>query len=102
MCPLRFILVFLSAILAGYVAWRSASSSSSSSSSSDLFPAVESEKSPLESENRRVEEDGFGLKKMIQKGFWIFVDMASGRFLWRNLHSSALDKDHHGEKVESN
>ncbi|CAK9319743.1 unnamed protein product [Citrullus colocynthis] len=93
MCPLRFILVFLSAILAGYIAWRSASSSSSSSSS-DIFQATEaSDKSPPENENRSVTEEGFGLKRTIQNGFWTFVDMASGRFLWRNLNASILNKN---------
>ncbi|XP_022156242.1 uncharacterized protein LOC111023174 [Momordica charantia] len=84
MCPLRFILVFLSAVLAGYVAWRSASSSSISSSD------VASEKSPPSDEKR-------GVGTTIQNGFWIFVDMASGRYLWRNLNGS-----NQAAKVESN
>jgi hypothetical protein len=25
---------------------------------------------------------------MIQNGFWVFVDMASGRYLWRNLRQT--------------
>ncbi|KAE8649374.1 hypothetical protein Csa_021566 [Cucumis sativus] len=84
MCPLRFILLFLSAILAGYFAWRSASSSSSSS---DIFQATEaSDKSAPENENRSGTEDRLGVNRMVEKGFWTFVDMASGRFLWRNLN----------------
>uniref|UniRef100_A0A9I9CV25 Methyltransferase-related protein n=1 Tax=Cucumis melo TaxID=3656 RepID=A0A9I9CV25_CUCME len=99
MCPLRFILVFLSAILAGYFAWRSASSSSSSSfffssSSSDIFQATEApDKSAPQNENRSVREDGFGVKRMVENGFWTFVDMASGRFLWRNMNESILNKN---------
>uniref|UniRef100_A0A0A0KWN3 Methyltransferase-related protein n=1 Tax=Cucumis sativus TaxID=3659 RepID=A0A0A0KWN3_CUCSA len=91
MCPLRFILLFLSAILAGYFAWRSASSSSSSS---DIFQATEaSDKSAPENENRSGTEDRLGVNRMVEKGFWTFVDMASGRFLWRNLNGSILNKN---------
>jgi len=28
---------------------------------------------------------------MIQSGFWVFVDMASGRYLWRNLRQTGKD-----------
>jgi len=38
----------------------------------------------------------FHLKQTILNGFWGFVDMASGRYLWRNLRE--LNRD---EKVES-
>ncbi|KAJ8623270.1 hypothetical protein MRB53_031799 [Persea americana] len=63
MCLLRLILVFLSAILAGYFAWKSIRSDS-----------------PKPQDDVSDEKD-----KVIGKGFWTFVDMASGRYLWRNL-----------------
>ncbi|OIT19453.1 PREDICTED: uncharacterized protein LOC109221416 [Nicotiana attenuata] len=91
MCPLRFILVFFSALLAGYVAWRTVRSSS---------PDIEftiPEDSMLETTNapqkEKQEFDSLEVKfpcnfpKMIQNGFWVFVDMASGKYLWRNLKS---------------
>jgi hypothetical protein len=28
---------------------------------------------------------------MIQNGFWVFVDMASGSYLWRNLKEMKKD-----------
>ncbi|KAH1225684.1 hypothetical protein GmHk_11G032522 [Glycine max] len=61
MCPLRFILIFLSATLAGdAVVPPNPKISDSSDASSNLRAVVES-------------------------GFWTFVDMASGRYLWRHL-----------------
>lgn len=81
MCPLRFILVFFSAILAGYFAWRSFRSSPDeldAAFSEDLI----AEKSPVSRDDDKQERN---LKLMIQNGFWAFVDMASGRYLWRNF-----------------
>jgi hypothetical protein len=28
---------------------------------------------------------------LLQNGFWVFVDMASGRYLWRNLRQTNKD-----------
>ncbi|CAJ1953371.1 unnamed protein product [Sphenostylis stenocarpa] len=75
MCPLRFILVFFSAVLAGYFAWKTLRS--------DAKIEVFSEDSAEEEKSSKKED--FDFKKMIQNGFWGFVDMASGRYLWRNL-----------------
>ncbi|KAL1205986.1 hypothetical protein V5N11_018062 [Cardamine amara subsp. amara] len=72
MCPLRFVLVFFSAVLAGYMAWRTVNSSP------ELFS---DESSQVEAKDK----EGLNLKKKMDKGFWMFVDMASGRYLWRNL-----------------
>ncbi|ESQ41812.1 hypothetical protein EUTSA_v10015170mg [Eutrema salsugineum] len=69
MCPLRFLLVFFSAILAGYFAWKTVSSS----------PDLNSDDSPVELNDK----EGLNFRKM-ENGFWVFVDMASGRYLWRN------------------
>ncbi|GAB2266812.1 hypothetical protein Dimus_001799 [Dionaea muscipula] len=86
MCPLRFILVFFSAVLAGYVAWRSLRSPSLQNDDDDrdagLLAASEDssgEKMELDNGGRR------SLKRMTRDGIWMFIDMASGRYLWRNF-----------------
>ncbi|EOA19719.1 hypothetical protein CARUB_v10003766mg [Capsella rubella] len=71
MCPLRFLLVFFSAVLAGYFAWKTVSSS----------PELISDDSPVELNDKQ----GLDFKQKMENGFWVFVDMASGRYLWRNL-----------------
>ncbi|XP_058727396.1 uncharacterized protein LOC131598843 [Vicia villosa] len=82
MCPLRFILVFFSAVLAGYYAWKTVFSSPKIDLASD--DSIEEEKSSSKKEQ-------LGFIKMIQNGFWVFVDMASGRYLWRNLRQTNKD-----------
>ncbi|KAK4769680.1 hypothetical protein SAY87_030212 [Trapa incisa] len=77
MCPLRFILVFFSALLAGYFAWRTVRSSPGIDPS--LQEAASDDTAP------RKEAGELNFKKVIQDGFWVFVDMASGRYLWRNF-----------------
>ncbi|XP_030452840.2 uncharacterized protein LOC115674568 [Syzygium oleosum] len=84
MCPLRFILVFFSAVMAGYFAWRTVRSS------------PEDEASPPEpaaDAKSRAEDRDSGLRKVIENGFWIFVDMASGRYLWRNIKEMRNQQD---------
>ncbi|KAK4770133.1 hypothetical protein SAY87_030665 [Trapa incisa] len=76
MCPLRFILVFFSAVIAGYLAWRTVRSSPEVDLS---LPDLTADSSPSE------ESTEFSLKKVVQEGFWVFVDMASGKYLWRNF-----------------
>ncbi|KAJ0261143.1 hypothetical protein HA466_0043170 [Hirschfeldia incana] len=73
MCPLRFLLVFFSAVLAGYFAWKTVSSSPELISDNDDSPVELNEK------------QGLCFKKKMEKGLWVFVDMASGKYLWRNL-----------------
>ncbi|KAJ0243768.1 hypothetical protein HA466_0197730 [Hirschfeldia incana] len=70
MCPLRFLLVFFSAVLAGYFAWKTVNSSPEGD-----------EDSPVESNDKQ----GLCFRKRMENGFWVFVDMASGKYLWRNL-----------------
>ncbi|XP_020221622.1 uncharacterized protein LOC109804241 [Cajanus cajan] len=82
MCPLRFILVFFSAVLAGYFAWKTVRSSPEMELNSEDYSAQE-DKSP--------KKENFDFKKMVENGFWVFVDMASGRYLWRNLKPSNKD-----------
>ncbi|CAA2980598.1 uncharacterized protein LOC111380207 [Olea europaea var. sylvestris] len=75
MCPLRFILVFFSAVLAGYLAWTTVSSLPSESEDSTH------ENSSTSSQGKHE----LGFVKIIQNGFWVFIDMASGRYLWKNI-----------------
>ncbi|KAK7315593.1 hypothetical protein VNO77_34152 [Canavalia gladiata] len=82
MCPLRFILVFFSAVLAGYFAWKTVRSSPNIDLASD--DSAEEDKSSSKNED-------FSFQKMVQNGFWVFVDMASGRYLWRNLRQTKKD-----------
>ncbi|XP_062167503.1 uncharacterized protein LOC133873765 [Alnus glutinosa] len=87
MCPMRFLLVFFSAILAGYFAWQTARSS----------PETDKilEDSTVEKTSMKDKQE-FDVKNTIQDGFWVFVDMASGRYLWRNLRDMR-----NNEKVKS-
>ncbi|KAM7500312.1 hypothetical protein LguiA_024726 [Lonicera macranthoides] len=88
MCPLRFILVFFSAILAGYFAWRTVRSSPEEEILGYEDSAVE-KISPKDKQE-------FSFIKVLQNGFWVFVDMASGKYLWRNLREMRNE-----EKVKS-
>ncbi|GJR87752.1 hypothetical protein Tco_1242603 [Tanacetum coccineum] len=72
MCPMRFLLVFFSAILAAYMAWTTVRASSE-------------DEDILYDDDSSVEKEQFSIIKMAQNGFWGFVDMASGKYLWRNL-----------------
>ncbi|KAK7286543.1 hypothetical protein RJT34_21609 [Clitoria ternatea] len=76
MCPLRFILIFFSAVLAAYFAWTTVRSPSEI----DLIAQDHNNESSSK-------KDHFNFIKIIQNGFWVFVDMASGKYLWRNLMS---------------
>uniref|UniRef100_A0A1J3IKG8 Methyltransferase-related protein n=1 Tax=Noccaea caerulescens TaxID=107243 RepID=A0A1J3IKG8_NOCCA len=78
MCPLRFLLVFFSAILAGYFAWKTVSSS----------PELISDDSPVELNDKQ----GLSFKKKMENGFWVLVDMASGKYLWRNFKEMSEKK----------
>ncbi|KMT15623.1 hypothetical protein BVRB_3g056150 [Beta vulgaris subsp. vulgaris] len=79
MCPLRFILVFFSAILAGFLAWRSFRSSP------ELDFAISEDSTADKTTSSKDDKQERNLKMIIQDGFWVFVDMASGKYLWRNF-----------------
>ncbi|CAN6454112.1 unnamed protein product [Victoria cruziana] len=82
MCPLRIILVFLSASLAGYFAWKSIRTKPDEDSGELVGKTPETS-----------EESACSLRKfpsMMVAGFWVCVDMASGKYLWRNLKSEAV------------
>ncbi|RVX09735.1 uncharacterized protein LOC117920539 [Vitis riparia] len=78
MCPLRFILVFLSAVLAGYFAWSTVRSSQENA-------LVSEDSCPQTTSSSSKDKQELNFKTMVADGFWVFVDMASGRYLWRNL-----------------
>ncbi|KAL8456224.1 hypothetical protein ACS0TY_033626 [Phlomoides rotata] len=65
MCPLRFILVFISALLAAYLAWKT------------TVKPQENITSYTTKHNN--------LFKTTRNGFWGLVEMASGRYLWTNV-----------------
>ncbi|KAI3791547.1 hypothetical protein L2E82_05361 [Cichorium intybus] len=73
MCPMRFLLVFFSAILAGYIAWKSVPTSSVAD---DI----------VSDEDSSIKKQQSNIIKMAQNGFWGFLDMASGKYLWRNIN----------------
>jgi hypothetical protein len=66
MCPLRFILVFFSAVLAGYFAWRTVRSSPNIDLDSDSY--IEEEKSSLKKED-------FDFKKVYPSKSFPFFSM---------------------------
>lgn len=79
---MRFLLVFFSAVLAGYVAWRTVRSSS------DIDDVVSEDSDKMVAKDKQE----FSFRRMVQNGFWVFVDMASGRYLWRNLKEMKTDE----------
>ncbi|KAL6955366.1 hypothetical protein U1Q18_020678 [Sarracenia purpurea var. burkii] len=86
MCPLRLILIFLSATLAGFFVLKNLKSHPEireDLSYDSLNPTSESSTQPA-SLNQSSKFWG-----AIGTGFWTCVDMASGRYLWRNLVSSS-------------
>ncbi|KAG8367991.1 hypothetical protein BUALT_Bualt16G0130200 [Buddleja alternifolia] len=75
MCPLRFILIFFSAALAVFFASKTLCSSSHQPQEEDSTP----QNIPTKSKQQ------FRFSKAVQNGFWVFIDMASGKYLWRNI-----------------
>ncbi|KAH6766070.1 Methyltransferase-related protein [Perilla frutescens var. hirtella] len=78
MCPLRIILIFLSATLAGFFVLRNLKSSPEFENDAVKEETDSSDSVPLSSK----------VCTALGKGFWSCVDMASGKYLWRNLVSS--------------
>ncbi|XP_062171161.1 uncharacterized protein LOC133876956 [Alnus glutinosa] len=73
MCPLRLILIFLSATLAGFFVLRNLKSEQP-----HLVVHTDTD------ENDAVKDPN---ASKVSKAFWTCVDMASGRYLWRHLVS---------------
>ncbi|CAK8537940.1 unnamed protein product [Lathyrus sativus] len=93
MCPLRLILIFLSATLAGFFVLRNLRSQ----------PQPQPHLTEFENEDEAMAEtetsdsakpilnapSNSKVKVALESGFWTFVDMASGRYLWRQLVQSS-------------
>ncbi|KAL3829029.1 hypothetical protein ACJIZ3_017831 [Penstemon smallii] len=78
MCPLRVILIFLSATLAGFFVLRNLNSPSTIQNDDVKDEADSTNAVPFSSK----------VCSTVGKGFWTCVDMASGKYLWRNLVSA--------------
>ncbi|CAL1368509.1 unnamed protein product [Linum trigynum] len=78
MCPLRIILVFLSATLAGFFLVRNLNSPQTAPLPDDSSPAADDSATRFSK-----------VRSAVESGFWTCVDMASGRYLWRHLTSSS-------------
>ncbi|EPS60373.1 hypothetical protein M569_14430 [Genlisea aurea] len=76
MCPLRIILIFLSAAIAAFFVLRNANPTRDRRSTPQS--ETEADAVPLSSK----------VCSGVRKGAWTFVDMASGKYLWRTLVSS--------------
>ncbi|CAJ1960550.1 unnamed protein product [Sphenostylis stenocarpa] len=87
MCPLRFILVFLSATLAGFFVLRNLRSQPPTTD--DDGDAVVVPSNPKISDDSDPSSNCTSkVRALVESGFWTFVDMASGRYLWRHLISN--------------
>ncbi|XP_020215592.1 uncharacterized protein LOC109799438 [Cajanus cajan] len=84
MCPLRFILIFLSATLAGFFVIRNLRSQPQIDDGDGTVltnPKISDSSDPSLNGTSKV-------RAALESGFWTFVDMASGRYLWRHLKRS--------------
>ncbi|KAJ9541337.1 hypothetical protein OSB04_027843, partial [Centaurea solstitialis] len=77
MCPMRVFLVFFSAMLAAYLTWRS-------------VQASETENTVF-SDDLSTNNQESSLIKMVRNAPLVFIDMASGKYLWRNLRQMSQD-----------
>ncbi|CAA7398235.1 unnamed protein product [Spirodela intermedia] len=81
MCPLRLILIFLSATLAGFFVLRGLNSRAAEDGGE-----AAAEGSAAGGTLPEEEETLCGkIRSAMRSGFWTFVDMASGRYLWRSF-----------------
>ncbi|KAI3794750.1 hypothetical protein L1987_37387 [Smallanthus sonchifolius] len=78
MCPMRVFLVFFSAILAGYLTWKSVQTSMETD---DM----------ISTDDVSANQQDSSIIKMGQNALFGFIDMASGKYLWRNLRQMAAD-----------
>ncbi|KAK4606844.1 hypothetical protein RGQ29_000900 [Quercus rubra] len=90
MCPLRLILIFLSATLAGFFVLRNLKSQPQPNSDLDLDLDLDHDvvKDPNSTDSQSTK-----VRSAIESGFWTCVDMASGRYLWRHLVSKRSSSD---------
>ncbi|KAH7654046.1 Quinonprotein alcohol dehydrogenase-like domain-containing protein [Dioscorea alata] len=84
MCPLRVVLIFLSATLAGFFLLRGLKAQPDQTTTGLDLDANESSvamKEPLPVSTK--------VRSAACSVFWTCVDMASGRYLWRTLRPSS-------------
>ncbi|CAM0874478.1 unnamed protein product [Alopecurus aequalis] len=81
MCPLRVILIFLSATIAGFFLLRGLNAEP------DLFQDDDAAAAGNDGEDSARDPAPLHSKvaSAAKTGFWTMVDMASGRYLWRTL-----------------
>ncbi|RID69017.1 hypothetical protein BRARA_C01141 [Brassica rapa] len=83
MCPLRLILIFLSATLAGFFVLKKLNNSYDDPLAD---PLTDADPADADSDSdSRFSKVGMAMKT----GFWTCVDMASGRYLWNHLCSNS-------------
>ncbi|KAF9670944.1 hypothetical protein SADUNF_Sadunf13G0121800 [Salix dunnii] len=92
MCPLRLILIFLSATLAGFFVIRNLKScplSTTTDSGDDESSHTDSDNNSPQPSDSSSSSRFSKVKSGIEMGFWTLVDMASGKYLWRQLGPSS-------------
>uniref|UniRef100_A0A7N0V819 Uncharacterized protein n=1 Tax=Kalanchoe fedtschenkoi TaxID=63787 RepID=A0A7N0V819_KALFE len=83
MCPLRLILIFLSATLAGFFVLRNLKA----------HPADHvADPSSVDSSSPPSPRSSSKICSAIGSAFWTGVDMASGRYLWRHMTASSAKR----------
>ncbi|KAK1579081.1 hypothetical protein Q3G72_035406 [Acer saccharum] len=83
MCPLRIILIFLSATLAGFFVIRNLKSLPQ-----EPDDVIDSDNTNNSDSNDSAAGSLSKVRVAVKSGFWMLVDMASGKYLWRHLVSS--------------
>ncbi|KAK1283483.1 hypothetical protein QJS10_CPB21g01558 [Acorus calamus] len=73
MCPLRVLLIFISATLAGFFVLRNLRSD----------PDVDADDVDGGDRSSSAGEGSTGVRSAMRRGFWTCVDMATGKYLWR-------------------
>ncbi|XP_057434280.1 uncharacterized protein LOC130726976 [Lotus japonicus] len=91
MCPLRIILVFLSATLAGFFVLRNLRAQPLVDDDDDAVSTLPANPKVADSSNASSNGNS-KVRAALESGFWTFVDMASGCYLWRNMVSSSAKR----------
>ncbi|KAL9345501.1 hypothetical protein Peur_063176 [Populus x canadensis] len=98
MCPLRLILVFLSATLAGFFVIKnlksrpfsaSTDTGDDDNSTTTTTTTTDSNKNSPHPSDSSSSSRFSKVKSGVEMGFWTLVDMASGKYLWRQLGFSS-------------
>ncbi|KAJ6421852.1 hypothetical protein OIU84_026888 [Salix udensis] len=96
MCPLRLILIFLSATLAGFFVIKNLKSSPFSATTDTIEDDSTTTTTTTDSNRSSPHASDYSssswlskVKSGVEMGFWTLVDMASGKYLWRQLGFSS-------------